>query len=319
LSEISEDYLPRTNYGPNLPDNEYNGKITACAWDPTKKQSDFYRLALRRMVALSGERSLISAIIPPKMMHIFNAPSVAFAATDDLLDVSAVAFSIVADFLIKAAGFESMEVSRFSLIPKVDLGHSAKIRVLRLSCLNNYYADLWNQNNDLEDIEWSQNISCLSREKAIVKHEYWSKTAGLRSDFSRRLALVELDVIVSIKLGLSLEQLLSIFSIHFPVLKQNENATWYDQNGRIVWTCSKGLAGVGFLNEKGSSPSSNEWISIVASNPSELFCTAIDDTMPDGPKTVERRFVGPFFKCDRIEDYERAWANFEKLEQEGKL
>ena len=39
--------------------------------------------------------------------------------------------------------------------------------------------------------------------------------------------------------------------------------------------------------------------------------------MPDGPKTVERRFVSPFFKCDRTEDYKRAWAHFEKLDQEG--
>ena len=103
------------------------------------------------------------------------------------------------------------------------------------------------------------------------------------------------------------------------VLKENEDGTWYDQNGRIVWTCSKGLPGVGYLNEKGKSPGRKEWESILESNHSELVCTAIDDTMPDGSKTVERRFVGPFFKCDRIEDYKRSWAHFEKLERGGKL
>ena len=49
----------------------------------------------------------------------------------------------------------------------------------------------------------------------------------------------------------------------------------------------------------------------------ELECIAIDDTLPDGPHTIERRFIGPFFKCDRVEDYKCAWAHFEKLEKEG--
>jgi hypothetical protein len=73
------------------------------------------------------------------------------------------------------------------------------------------------------------------------------------------------------------------------------------------------------LNEKGKSPGRKDWESILESNPSELICTAEDDTMPDGPQTVERRFVGPFFKCDRVEDYKLAWAHFEKLEREGAL
>ena len=118
---------------------------------------------------------------------------------------------------------------------------------------------------------------------------------------------------------LSKEQLIEIYRIYFPVLQENEAGTWYDQLGRIVWTCSKGLPGVGYLNEKGKSPGRKEWESILETSPSELVCTAIDDTRPGGPYTVERRFVGPFFKCDRIEDYKRAWAHFEKLEQEGKL
>ena len=49
---------------------------------------------------------------------------------------------------------------------------------------------------------------------------------------------------------------------------------------------------------------------------SELTCTAIDDTMPGGPREVTRHFVGPFTQCDRIEDYRRAWAHFERLKSE---
>jgi hypothetical protein len=40
--------------------------------------------------------------------------------------------------------------------------------------------------------------------------------------------------------------------------------------------------------------------------------TVEDDTQPGGP--VERTIVyeAPFDKCDREEDYERAWAAFEE-------
>ena len=137
----------------------------------------------------------------------------------------------------------------------------------------------------------------------------WTHDSPLRDDFSRRLALLEIDVLVAREFNLSVNQLIEIYQSDFAVLEDNENGTWYDQCGQIVWTCSKGLPGVGYLTEKGKSPGSKEWLSLLETNPTELVCTAIDDTMPDGPKTVERRFVGPFFKCDRVDDYKRTWAH----------
>ena len=77
--------------------------------------------------------------------------------------------------------------------------------------------------------------------------------SALRNDFARRLALVETDVLVAQAFGLTLPQLIEVYG-DFGVLQQNERATWYDQNGKIVWTCSKGLIGVGYMNEKGKSP-----------------------------------------------------------------
>lgn len=96
-------------------------------------------------------------------------------------------------------------------------------------------------------------------------------------------------------------------------MRQYEESTWYDQNGRIVWTSSRGLPGVGWLDDRGKSPGRAAWERILAENPAELTCTAIDDTMPGGPRTVTRHFISPFTQCDRIEDYRRAWAHFERL------
>jgi hypothetical protein len=45
---------------------------------------------------------------------------------------------------------------------------------------------------------------------------------------------------------LILEELITIYRVQFPVMQQYERDTWYDRNGRIVFTASKGLSGVGF-------------------------------------------------------------------------
>jgi hypothetical protein len=164
---------------------------------------------------------------------------------------------------------------------------------------------------------WSSPDRRLRLEGPVEGPVTWDRTAALRTEFARRMALVEIDVLVAQALGLTLDQLIEIYRIYFPVLQENEAGTWYDQNGRIIWTCSKGLPGVGWLDDRGKSPGRTAWEKILENNPSELTCTAIDDTMPGGPRKVTRHYVGPFTKCDRIEDYRRAWAHFERLKSEG--
>ena len=47
-------------------------------------------------------------------------------------------------------------------------------------------------------------------------------------------------------LGMTLEQLKTIYRIQFPVLQSYEADTWYDVNGRIVFTTNRSLIGVGY-------------------------------------------------------------------------
>ena len=199
-------------------------------------------------------------------------------------------------------------------LPWVNPGPTAQHRSLRLACLTSAYADLWNRHaHTLDVLPWSSPDPRLNLEGPVEGPTTWDRTAGLRTEFARRMALVEIDVLVAQALGLTLDQLIEIYRIYFPVLQENEAGTWYDQKGRIVWTCSKGLPGVGWLDDRGKSPGRAAWEKILADNPAELTCTAIDDTMPGGPRTVTRHFVGPFTQCDRIEDYRRAWTHFERL------
>jgi hypothetical protein len=305
LRRVPENYLPRTNYGPAVPMDEYRRRMKKCRWDRTKCHADYYRLAIRKMVALNGERSLISAIIPPQLLHVHVVESIASKDSRVTANLAALFGSLVFDFFIKAAGVQDVQKSVVARFPYVSLDEASLARVAFLNCVTVFYDDFAEDAKlDFTQINWS-NLRSESVSRCNTNDEH------------RRAALLEIDVLVAKAFGLSLSQLLELYSIYFPVLQENEAGTWYDQQGSIVWTCSKGLPGVGYLNGKGKSPGRKEWESILESNPAELVCTAIDDTLPDGPHTVERRFIGPFFKCDRVEDYKRAWAHFEKLESEG--
>jgi hypothetical protein len=134
----------------------------------------------------------------------------------------------------------------------------------------------------------------------------WKYEYAVRSDYARRQLLIENDVLCALSLGLSLSELKTIYRLYFPVLKQYEDDTWYDANGRIVFTTNRSLVGVGFDRK--------EWEgNVKGAMDGMVFTREIeDDTMPGGPVKRTIEYVAPFDKCDREQDYETAWKFFEE-------
>lgn len=316
-AEIQSGFVPVTNYVVRALDSEYFSELPGCSWDHSRRHTDFFRVALRKMVALGGERSLISCILPKNLAHTDSVMSVCFSNESAMLTSAALWSSIPFDYLIRIIARQNLHEGDVGALPFPKLPDAALQRVLLLNCLTSEYSELWSRvYPTLREAGWSHSDARLPNLSVIGKPSSWNESCPIRNDYARRMAQVEIDVLVSQALGFSLEQLVEAYRVQFPVMRQYEAATWYDQNGKVVWTSSRGLPGVGLLDERGKSPSRAAWDKILAENPAELTCTAIDNTMPGGPRTVQRHFVGPFSQCDRIEDYRRAWAHFERLKSE---
>ena len=312
---IPSDYLPRCNYIRAVTEVEFHAASPALSWNKNAKHSDLYRIAFRKMLSKPMERTLIAALIPPGVSHVDGIESLACEDERKLIESYPLFLSIVYDFLVKASDHSNFRESHLRSLPYVDVGDTAKHRALRLACITDGYKRLWDTHaSSMVVNSWSSDDPRLAAE---VSNQHcdsqWTRDVALRSAFSRRLALIEIDVLVSIAFGLTLDQLIEIYRTMFPVLSENENATWYDSCGNIVWTCAKGLANTGFRRQNGSKPSFLEWTEEFSdySAGMVLECRSEIDFLTDGTKNVNRRFVAPFITCNRELDYRQAWAFFE--------
>ncbi len=305
LTELPDDHMPRTNYLPDCDPDEYLRRTPKVPWGEKKPVTEFYRLVYRGMIGAAAERTLIGGIIAKKMGHINGAQTTAFEDINKLLSATFIGTSLIADFYIKTTGRSNLHFTWLNL-PLINLTSRMMLRVLLLNCLTNHFEELWTYcwNEEYKTDCWTKPDFRLSNDHFRNLTPKWNRNVALRIDYERRQALVEIDVLASMVLGLTLDELKTIYRVQFPVLRQYESDTWYDQKGRIVFTCNKGLTGVGFTRP--------EWNEIKDMEFGTVERTITDDTMPGGPR--ERTIVhqAPFDKCNREEDYEIAWAEFER-------
>ena len=240
------------------------------------------------MLDPEGARTLVSALIPPHIAHTNALSGIYIEDYHELLLVLACLCSLPVDYMIKATAKANFQSSTINIIPYVNkysiYANEIELRIIKLNAITVEYKDLW---------------------KKIMKKD-WSREQLFLTDKSRRKALIEIDVLVAMAFGITLDELLTIYRLQFHILQSHEKNTWYDANGRIVFTNNRSLTNVGF--------SRSEWENGIKGAPAgqKFYRTITDDTMPGGPVERTIEYVAPFDRCDREQDYETAWRFFEE-------
>jgi hypothetical protein len=308
LTSISEFFLPQTNYIPGVEliafkesqkglqiNSKEHGEPVFDRW------IDHYKLGFRKMLAFNTERSLFSAILLPDVSHVNGIISVIFKDNRNLVEAAGITASVVMDFFIKTVGKSNLydeTIQNFPLGIPAQYRAPLYVRTLLLNCLTRPYEPLW---QEMWDDHWRSETWSKPGDERLPSFERlgagWDWHTPLRSAYARRMALVEIDVLVAMALGLNLDELILLYTVQFPVLQQNEADTWYDRHGNIVFTCSKGLNGVGLDRPQWDAQREQDRIEHTIEK-SELY---------RGKKMV---YEGPWEKCDRVEDYRRAWDWF---------
>ena len=302
LTIIPEDYLPRVNYTPVIPWEAYRQKVRKVPWDSGKRHLDFHRLFLRQYVNAGNERLLQCAIFGEAFGHVHVAESLSVQDTATLVQVCTLWNALPYDFIPRSFFVTHIFWSFTSQLPLVDLPDTALHRTLQLNCLTTHNSALWDElAHKYSPLAWSGTHSCLEKEGPQRGTRNWSRHCALRSDFARRQALLEIDVMVAIALDLSLHELLQIYRLVFPVMRKYEENTWYDQHGRIVWSPIVG---------KGMKMPRSDWEKMRSMPEGVLTEEVQDNFLPGGPhhRTIEYR--APFTRPDREQNYRRAWEYF---------
>lgn len=244
LEELPGDAVPVTSYKP-IHDGQYNQLYTHWTHPNGDRvpARDYYRIAWRRMAANTGERTLIPAIVPPGTAHVDGVFTLGLPGADqaDLVRLSAVLSSLLSDFSVRVApksDIRGATIERIGIPSKHHfLADHLKARALLLNSVTDAYSDLWNSLTNItsEDQAWTGGYGYPDTVSMDVLDYEWSEASPLRLAADRRQAQVEIDALVALMLGVTADELCSIYRTQFPVLyKYDTQRDHYDQNGRLV-------------------------------------------------------------------------------------
>ena len=280
------------------PEEAAPAKVDALLTERAKRRyATFYRLAWRRQIAPDTERALYAAILPPGATHIHAMNSLAMPDNHHTVLVAGFWASLPLDYFLRVTGRSDLlgRSAKATPAPSDDphpLAPALLLRTLRLNCLTTAYADLW---RELYDPTWpAYEPWALPWPGLQPLHDVtpdWRPDTPLRTERARRSALVEIDALVAVWLGMDADALIAAYRGRFPVLQKYEAVTWFDAEG---WKLAGNARTIGQRQTKETWAQFEAYRKDPDNNP-----------VPDG-------YTAPFYKADREKEMREAHAYFQK-------
>ena len=294
LESLAADATPITAYKPARTRAEYNSAYTHWGADHQPARAVF-RVFWRAMSNSSSERTLMPALIPPGAAHVHAVMSCAAPSDVETTIVAGLMTSLLADLVTRSTRPSSLNRGVIARIPAIEVDHPLIPhligRTLALMGLTEAYAALWRTvgSHAAHPDRWAGGLDRPDRPE-IWPSGHWDPSAPLRRAADRRQAQIEIDAIVAVALGVSADELCTIYRTQFAVLYGYDRNTYvYDANGRLV--PSEVLKG---WRQKGDALSQDERTATNASG-----------------NTYEYEL--PFVTLDREADMRQAYAHFERI------
>lgn len=204
-----------------------------------RRYAEFFRLAWRVMIdPKSTERSLFAALIPAGPAHVDAVSSLALRRTVDTALSAGFWSALPLDYMLRITGRTHLRVAEAKAMPAPDVGcplaPELLLRTLRLNCLTRAYGALW---MDLFDPLWAETYWVIDWPGITALGDVsrdWTWHTPLRTEYARRAALVEIDALVAVWLGMGVEELLAIYKARYPILADREAQMYFDKTGRRV-------------------------------------------------------------------------------------
>lgn len=260
-----------------------------------KPCTEFYRVAWRKMIAPDTERSLYVALLPPGPSHIDAMRSGALPDARGTTLTVGFWSSIPVDYLLRTTKVRNFDVAPARRLPAASLEHplasALLLRTLRLNCLTSDYTELWAELFDPTwpaYEPWSNEWPGLSPLHDVAPT--WTRETPLRTERARRMALVEIDALVAVWLGVSADALAAMYKARFPIMQDFDAVTWFDANERKI-AGDRYTYGFGQTKEH-----------------FEQFLAYDKGERPDPPEG----YTAPFYKADREAEMRAAHAYFTK-------
>jgi len=206
--------------------------------------------------------------------------------------VAALWESLPFDYLVKVSGTGKVNTEMVDRFP-TPLDHRTDVfllhRTLRLNCMTSDFAPLWGELYDSAFAADPWTSPFVDWPNLRSDGRAWKLETPLRGEFERRAALVELDALAAIVLGLTADQLILMYTGQFGVLRKYEYTMWFDNRGDKI---------ANEFHARGVRQHDDDYKLLMAYNDGELCGDLLE------------RYEPPFIKVDREAEMRAAHAEF---------